>query len=117
MLEIWSSIFQESRGASGGLGILWDPRKVNINIINCTKNWISGKAHSLKSDLNFTIINVYGPIKNTDKLTIWNEIGHFLEEIENDLCILGGDFNTILDNNEKIGGSDVLSQASRDFKN
>ena len=90
---------------------------MNIIITKCTKNWISGKVHSLKSDLNFTIINVYGPNNNIEKLTTWNEIGNFLEEIENDLCIIGGDFNMILDNNEKIGGSDVLSQASRDFKN
>ena len=116
MLSIWRSVFQESRGASGGLGILWDPRKVNVNNIYCTKNWISGKVHSLKIDLNFTILNVYGSINNTEKLTTWNEIGLFLEGIGNDLCILGGDFNTILENNEKIGGSHVLSQASRNFK-
>ena len=34
----------------------------------------------------------------------------------NDLVILGGDFNTILNINEKIGGTLVLSQVARDFK-
>ena len=53
--------------ASGGLGILWDPRKVSINILNSSNNWISGKVQSLKSDLNFMIINVYGPVNNTSK--------------------------------------------------
>ena len=38
MLGVCCFMFQESIGASGGLGILWDPRKVNIKILNCTRN-------------------------------------------------------------------------------
>ena len=115
-LGIWRSIFQESRGASGGLGLIWDPRKVDVKNTHCTKNWISGKVHSLKSDLNFTIINVYGPISHTEKLSTWNEIGLILKDKENETCILGGDFNTILESNDKTGGIHALSQASRNFK-
>ena len=116
MLGVWCSLFQVSLGASRGLGMLWDPRKVNIKILNCSKNWISGKVQSLKSDLNFTIINVYDLVNNTNKQLVCNEIGQFLDSLENELFILGGDFNMILDINEKIGGSQVLSQALRDFK-
>ena len=37
-IGVWSSIFQESLGASKGLGILWDTRKVCINILNSSSN-------------------------------------------------------------------------------
>ena len=115
-LGVWCSAFQESSGASGGLGILWDPRKVSINNLNNSNNWISGKVQSLKSDLKFTVINVYGPVNNISKKLVWNEIGHFLDNHRNELFLIGGDFNTILDINEKVGGTQVLSQASREFK-
>lgn len=32
------------------------------------------------------------------------------------MIIIGGDFNTILDPKEKIGGSSFLSNSSKDFK-
>ena len=37
-LRQWQSEFKESNGASGGLGIIWNPRKVNISIINKNSN-------------------------------------------------------------------------------
>lgn len=104
MLGVWRSTFQESSGASGGLGILWDLRKVSFKILNSSNNWISGKVQSLKSNLNFIIINVYGPVSNTDKKLVWEEIGQFLNSQNNEFFLLGGDFNTILDLNEKVGG-------------
>ena len=102
MFGVWCFTFHESLGAFGGSGILWDPRKVNIKILNCSNNQISGNIQSLKSDHNFTVINVYSPVNNTNKQLVWNEIGQFLDSLENELFILGGDFNMILDINEKI---------------
>ena len=37
-------------------------------------------------------------------------------EFQDSLIIIGGDFNTILNMNEKIGGSLQISQSSKDFK-
>ena len=33
-LKRWNSYMQESRRASGGLGLLWNPRKVHLKIIS-----------------------------------------------------------------------------------
>ena len=115
-LGLWNSSFQESIGASGGLGILWNPRKVDLNIISLNTNWMSGWVQSLKSDLKFIIINIYGPITNLSKRLVWEEIGSFINNFKGNLFLIGGDFNTILSINEKIGGNHQLSQASKDFK-
>ena len=39
-----------------------------------------------------------------------------MNSYSDNLFFLGGDFNTILDINEKVGGIQLLSQASKDFK-
>ena len=38
ILGVWSSLFQEFLGSSEGLGILWDPKKVCIKILNISNN-------------------------------------------------------------------------------
>ena len=112
----WSLITQEAAGASGGLGVIWNLRKVNLDILSLNNNWVSCKCHSLKSNLSFIIINVYGPCINLEKRRVWNEISNFLFFNQNEMIIIGGDFNTILDPKEKIGGSSFLSNSSKDFK-
>ena len=77
---------------------------------------MSGSVQSLKSYLKFTIINVYGPINNLDKKLVWKDIGSFMNNYNDNLFLLGGDFNTISNINEKVGGIQLLSQASKDFK-
>ncbi|GLJ47507.1 hypothetical protein SUGI_1002980 [Cryptomeria japonica] len=75
---------------------------------------MSGKVTILKNDLDFVIINVYGPILNEDKKSVWEEIENFTVTL-NQLCILGGDFNSILHHHDKRGGSGKNSRASLDF--
>ena len=65
-LSRWNSYLQESRGASGGLGIIWNPRKVILNIIKSRHSWINNKIKGIKSNLQFILINVYGLIQNVD---------------------------------------------------
>ncbi|XP_059067480.1 uncharacterized protein LOC131858298 [Cryptomeria japonica] len=77
-------------------------------------NWMSRRVTSLKNDLDFVIINGYGPILNEDKKRVWEEIEHFTGTL-NQLCILGGDFNAILHHHEKQGGLGKNSHASLDF--
>ena len=67
MLGIWGSFFQESVGASGGLGVFWNPKKVLLSCLNHFPNCISSSVKSLKSNLQFILINVYGPISYMDK--------------------------------------------------
>ena len=33
-LRRWNSYLQESRGALGGLGLIWNPRKVHLKVIS-----------------------------------------------------------------------------------
>ena len=57
---------QEYIGASGGLGLIWDHRKVTLDILSTNNNWINGTINRLKSNLELILINVYGPTRNIE---------------------------------------------------
>ena len=71
MLGVWKSIFIEAIGASGGLGIVWNPRKVSLNYLVSKGNWLCVNIQSLKSETKFVLINVYGPNNTLGKTTVW----------------------------------------------
>lgn len=111
----WNIKLHESRGASRGLGFIWNPSKVSLDILNSNKNWLSSRVKSIKTNLQFILVNIYGPTYNTDKKLLWDEITLFINNHNKDLILLG-DFNTILNIDEKYGGIQKSSQASKDFK-
>ena len=111
----WSITLQEVVGASRGLGFIWNHRKVTVDILNVRNNWISGTVKSLKSNLKFILVNFYGPTSNLEKKETWEEINIFMNDHKNSLILIGGDFNTIPNLNEKVGGTQQISQASKEF--
>lgn len=58
----------------------------------------------IRRNLQFILINVYGPIQNIDKNVVWEEIEQYLGIVSNQICVIGGDFNAILDLKVKWGG-------------
>ena len=56
-LGIWGSIFLEALGMSGGLGIIWNPKKVDLQCLEHSSNWMCVKVQSLKLDLKFIFYN------------------------------------------------------------
>jgi hypothetical protein len=97
-------------------GLIWNPRKIHLKIISSSRYWISSFIKGINSNLQFLLINVYGPTQNTDKKTLWMDISSFIKDYSNEFLIIGGDFNTILNLDEKYGGSQQIHPASVDFK-
>jgi exonuclease III len=114
-LKRWNLHMQESRGASGGLGLIWNPRKVLLKVISSSHYWISSYIKGITSNFQFILINVYGPTPNMDKKALWIEISSFMKDYNKELLIIGGDFNTILNLDEKSGGTQQLHPATVEF--
>ena len=72
MLGIQESSYLEAIGAFGGLGIIWNSKKVDLHYLKGNSNWMCARVQSLKSDLNFILINVYGPNSGIGKKEIWD---------------------------------------------
>ncbi len=69
----------------------------------------------LDFDVSFTLINVYGPTSTEDKLKIWDKLSVLIQLQNSHQVILGGDFNSILNQNEKAGGICPLIKTIQDF--
>ena len=90
MLGIWDSLFIEANGASGGLGIIWNPKKVDLLPLKNSSNWMCVRVQSLKSDLNFILINVYARNSPLGKKVVWNELSSVFLNSKESLIIMGG---------------------------
>ena len=69
----------------------------------------------LDLDTPFTLFNVYGPTSNQEKLKTYDKLAMLIQSQDSHLVILGGDFNAILNQNEKIGGIFPPIKTIQDF--
>ena len=65
---------------------------------------MSCKIKSVRINLQIIIINVYGQTQNVDKKKLCEEISIFIRDHNNEYILLGGDFNVILNIDEKYRG-------------
>ena len=95
-----------SRGASGGIGTLWDNQKFELVEAKHNPHWILTTLLQKETNNQVRLFNMYVPVSYADKKTCWNLIQ---EERSNLLgnVILVGDLNITLNQAEKRGGSMV----------
>ena len=73
-------------------------------------------VQSLKYNLKFILINVYGPKSCIGKKSIWDELSLVFLNYNDSPIVMGGDFNTILSLDGKVGGMQHLALSSLEFK-
>ena len=94
-LGIQQSIYQAANGSAGGLGVIWNPKKVDIVWLEQGTNWISVTVQSLKSDLKFILVNTYEPNNLSGKQQVWDEMSSLFLKFKEFRIVIGGDFNSI----------------------
>jgi exonuclease III len=89
-------------GRSGGLALFWKERNV-VKIQNYTRKHISAVVHFPDRSKSWRLTGFYGNPDWTKRYESWTLLRHLkLYEPDAWLCI--GDFNEIIDQNEKWGG-------------
>ncbi|GLJ15842.1 hypothetical protein SUGI_0261440 [Cryptomeria japonica] len=111
----WNGLFRQSDGASGGLGIIWNPMNVRIFLVGEDKHWQHCLLTILGRIENFNLFNVYGPSSASDKRALWDLLTIKLNSITDGSCVVGRDFNAILSGIEKSGGIQRTGTSQKDF--
>ncbi|GMI96985.1 hypothetical protein HRI_003367800 [Hibiscus trionum] len=94
-----------SAGASGGLVSLWNPAvfKVESNIVGA--RWIILVGQLMVQKRKVALVNVYAPNNLREKRNFFEELSSELEKLSMPLLV-GGDFNSVLSCDERIGAGE-----------
>ncbi|XP_057818721.2 uncharacterized protein LOC131031588 [Cryptomeria japonica] len=112
----WFGSFVELEGASGGLGIFWNPLAIQMDVVSCSKHWQMVKVNSKIMNFSCFLINVYGPTLAMDKCRLWEDITKLLTKVRPTLAIVAGDFNATLSFSDKRGGVGRMCRTQSDFQ-
>ncbi|XP_038991751.1 uncharacterized protein LOC120115050 [Hibiscus syriacus] len=107
-------VFAPAEGASGGLVSLWDRKLLEVSCSLIQRRFIAIKGKLVSANKEIGVINVYGPNSQGER----REFFETLKSIISSWCIpviVGGDFNSVRWQSERIGAHDYAS-ASRIFE-
>ena len=110
--------YQASKGASGGIVILWDKRVVEKLDSVSGEFTLSCKFRNVGDNLEWAFSGVYGPNSNSARGILWDELAGISNWWSLPWCI-GGDFNVVRYPNERLKGGSLTSAmwAFTDFIN
>ncbi|KAL9675958.1 hypothetical protein QQ045_004167 [Rhodiola kirilowii] len=96
--------FVDAEGSKGGLITLWDPDflKFSREVKGRGFLLVHGSVEHNQIQILMNIVNVYAPIGEKEKLKLWEELIELKEAFEGE-WVLGGDFNSVLVEEERRG--------------
>jgi hypothetical protein len=93
----------DSRGASGGILLMWD-RRVVSRIDSCAGRFVVAcQFRNVEDGLVWAFAGVYGPTRDHIRWRLWEELAGLMSLWEVPWCI-GGDFNATLFHDERFRG-------------
>ena len=93
-----------ARGASRGLGTLWNSSKLRLTAKKEHAHWLFTKLQHQESMETFSLFNVYVPVSSKEKETCWESLRNMAEEEDLENILIAGDLNITLSHEEKCGG-------------
>ncbi|KAL4303454.1 hypothetical protein GQ457_10G003450 [Hibiscus cannabinus] len=95
-------VFSPARGRSGGLISLWNKNLFTLGSFAIHQRYISliGKWQTI--DIEAEMINVYAPNDVAEQVILWEDLKERKIQSSGD-WIIGGDFNTVCQKNERSG--------------
>ncbi|XP_026440567.1 uncharacterized protein LOC113339529 [Papaver somniferum] len=104
--------YQQSVGSSGGMIILWNKDQFEVADSLVGDYSLSIACTNIQYGFRWILTNVYGPNKPHERSSLWEELDNVCNFWDLPWC-LGGDFNTVLNCNEKKG----CSKTTRSMEN
>lgn len=98
----------DGNGHSGGIWLFWNPDNIRIEIVHESPQALHAIAQVPFCSQPFLLSCIYASPIRTARLNLWND----MYELGNNLnlpWIMAGDFNEVLDQDEKWGGRPVSS--------
>ncbi|XP_020253837.1 uncharacterized protein LOC109830891 [Asparagus officinalis] len=111
----WDWCSNASCTEKGRIISLWDPSFLEVHIIKSSPQQITCNVKALDGSLNCIISLIYGYNSSESRKDLWNELGLIQQTSGNIPWLLSGDFNAMINNEEKLGGAVLTEADTRDF--
>ncbi|GLJ38540.1 hypothetical protein SUGI_0785320 [Cryptomeria japonica] len=95
---------------------MWNSSKIDVHPIASFDHWMTCIIVCKQSNISYPLFNIYDPIKMEEKLKVWNEVFNQDSQLDYGKVIVAGDFNALLDIDEKVGGLWKPSKVIDDFR-
>ncbi|KAJ8431887.1 hypothetical protein Cgig2_001579 [Carnegiea gigantea] len=98
----FSGIFVDTKGRSGGLGLLWD-KEMKVQFLSCSLHHIDITVQWVDDEVPWRFSGIYGWLEGSKK----RKMGELISDLSNHSVLpwlIGGDLNEIFFHCEKRGG-------------
>lgn len=114
LMKIWGRsdfgfYFVPSVGSSGGIVMSWNSALITCAVVSTGSRWI---LLNISNRICLHILVVYGHNDGIERAILWSELLSIIAPLNN--LILCGDFNEVLDANERSNG--IYSNFIHDFQ-
>ncbi|XP_061353715.1 uncharacterized protein LOC133298441 [Gastrolobium bilobum] len=102
-------------GFAGGIWVLWDANLVDVSVLAHNRQFTRVSLKWLHSRSAELAIFVYGCPRRMERKTLWDDLTSITTDVEGAWIVLG-DFNAILNENEKNGGNTACPGSISGFR-
>ncbi|XP_059070347.1 uncharacterized protein LOC131860019 [Cryptomeria japonica] len=93
-----------SEGASRGIAIFWNLKRVSRELVMQDSNLASIRFNHIGDGTSLLLTNIYAPNNRLGRSKFWKKLEAIRALYKDDMWIIMGDFNTPLHDDEKFGG-------------
>nr|XP_023903392.1 uncharacterized protein LOC112015243 [Quercus suber] len=108
-------ITTDTIGYVGGLWMLWKIEDVKVSPLSTTEQEIHASIKVHSSNLTWLIFAIYASPRLAERHVLWNNL-KIVAHLHNLPCIMLGDFNEVLCEEDKFGGNHVNLNRALEFK-
>ncbi|XP_074278320.1 uncharacterized protein LOC141601913 [Silene latifolia] len=104
--DSWSICTNNSHHKGGRIWLIWQPNQYVVDVRYITDQLIHSKVFDKFRNISFFFTMVYGFNKDREREPLWASLGLISRDIDT-AWLVGGDFNSLMHLNERVGGSEV----------
>ncbi|XP_020243133.1 uncharacterized protein LOC109821354 [Asparagus officinalis] len=95
--------------------VMWDPCILDVQVVKFSEQHISCSVKSVDGKFDCFISSIYGFNHLEARQDLWLDLCHLHQNLGNYPWLLCGDFNTMINNEEKLGGVALTTVDTSDF--
>ncbi|XP_075101938.1 uncharacterized protein LOC142177361 [Nicotiana tabacum] len=111
----WEWVSNYGNNTTGRFWILWNPHVICFTLLEMDPQFIHGQIKVHEANLAFSFIAIYGLHTIQDMRSLWRKLKE-LEGIQHGPWIAMGDFNAIINEEDRQHGSQVQDIETMDFR-